>query len=110
MYKDLLIFQKVYDLALWMYPQINKFPKQQRFVLGQRIETTFVRIIELIIESTSPNYNRNYSLRKIDTELDKLRIFVRLSRDLNFLSVKNYLSASDKINEIGKLLGGLKKL
>jgi len=110
MYQDLVIFQKTYDLALWIYPKINKFPKQQRFVLGQRLENTVVRIIELVLESNSPDYNKSYSLRKIDTELDKLRIFVRLSKDLNFLSTKSYLFVAEKINEIGKLLGGLKKL
>jgi len=34
MLDDLIIYQKTYDLILWFFPIINKFPKKQRFVLG----------------------------------------------------------------------------
>ncbi len=41
-YADLVIFQKSYDLTLRMYPVISRFPKNQRYVLGQRIENILV--------------------------------------------------------------------
>jgi len=49
MLQNLVIFQKVYDLILWMYPLINKFPKKQRFVLGQQLENTLLEILKGII-------------------------------------------------------------
>jgi len=46
MYKNLAIFEKTYDLILWIYPTVNKFPKSQRFVLGQHIENTVLELLE----------------------------------------------------------------
>jgi len=51
MFQDLVIFQKVYDLILWLYPAVNKFPKSQRFVLGQQIENTVLEILKGIIQA-----------------------------------------------------------
>jgi len=56
MFQDLVIFQKVYDLILWLYPAVNKFPKSQRFVLGQQIENTVLEILKGIIQA---NQERN---------------------------------------------------
>jgi hypothetical protein len=106
-YNDLVLFQKIYDLILWIYPRINKFPKNQRFVLGQRIENTLLRLIELSIELNSGAYNDKYVIKKMSLELDKLRILIRLSKDLYFFNKRRYLFVSEKINEIGRLIGGM---
>lgn len=36
--EDLKIYQKCYDLLLYVFPIVNGFPKAQRFVLGQQIQ------------------------------------------------------------------------
>ena len=42
-------------------------------------------------------------------ELDKLRIPIRLTKDLHFMSITQYQHAAEKINEIGKILYGWMK-
>ncbi|MFH1233669.1 MAG: diversity-generating retroelement protein Avd [Patescibacteria group bacterium] len=105
MLNDLILFQKFYDFTLWIYPTINKFPKTQRFVLGQQISNTVLEILKKIIQANAEKYKVPYQ-KQISIELDKLRILMRLSKDLKFLSVKQYEFSADKINEIGRLLGG----
>jgi four helix bundle protein len=105
MYKNLAIFEKTYELILWLYPTVNKFPKSQRFVLGQHIENTILQILEGIIEANQERDKFPY-LKKISVELDKLRILIRLSKDLKFISIKQYSFVAEKVNEIGKMLGG----
>ncbi len=34
------ILTKVQDLLIYLIPQLNKFPRDQKFVLGDRIETS----------------------------------------------------------------------
>jgi len=109
MFQDLVIFQKVYDLILWLYPAVNKFPKSQRFVLGQQIENTVLEILKGIIQANQERNKLPY-LKQISVDLDKLRILVRLTKDLKFINIRQYQFAAEKINEIGKILGGwLKK-
>ena len=39
---DLILFQKAYDLFVWLFPIVGKFPKNQRFVLGQKIQKNLI--------------------------------------------------------------------
>jgi len=105
MFQNLPIFEKTYDLILWLYPAVNKFPKSQRFVLGQQIENTVLEILKGIIHANSEK-NKLICLKQISVELDKLRILIRLSKDLKFISIRQYGFGAEKINEIGKMLGG----
>ena len=105
MFQNLSIFEKTYELILWLYPTVNKFPKSQRFVLGQQIENTILEILKGIIQANSERNKLPY-LNQISVELDKLRILIRLSKDLKLINIKKYQFVAEKINEIGKMLGG----
>ena len=105
MIQNLIIFQKVYDLILWMYPLINKFPKKQRFVLGQQLENTLLEILKNIIQANQER-ERLETLKQASIDLDKFRILYRLAKDLKFMSIKQYQFGAEKINEVGKILGG----
>lgn len=105
MFQNLSIFEKTYEMILWVYPRINKFPKSQRFVLGQQIENTILKILEGIIQANSER-NKLLYLKQVSVDLDKLRILIRLSKDLKFISIRQYQFAENIINEIGKMLGG----
>lgn len=105
MLQDLIIFQKVYDLILWMYPLINKFPKSQRFVLGQQLENTLLEILKGVIQANQER-NKLEILKQVSIDLDKFRILYRLAKDLKFMSIRQYQFGAEKINEVGKILGG----
>jgi hypothetical protein len=40
------ILTKLQDLLVYLIPQLNKFPRDQRFVLGDRIETKLLNVQE----------------------------------------------------------------
>jgi len=109
MFQNLPIFEKTYEIILWLYPTINKFPKSQKFVLGQQIENTILEILKGIIEANQER-NKLPCLKKISLELDKLRILIRLAKDLRFINVRQYAFVVEKINEVGKMLGGWMKI
>ncbi len=105
MLKDIPIFHKTYELVLWLYPAINKFPKSQRFVLGQRIESGAVRFLELVIQA---NYSRDKTpfLNEASREINLLMVLFRLAKDLRFLSVRQYEFGISAMEEISRMLGG----
>ena len=105
MLEQLTIFEKTYQLVLWLYPTVSKFPKSQRFVLGQQIENTALDILRGIIRANASR-SKLPLLYEISVELDTLRILLRLAKDLKFLSIKQYAFAAELVNEVGKLLGG----
>lgn len=108
MLKDLIIFEKAYSFTLWLYAASNKFPKNQRFTLGQQLCNESLDIVRGIIRANASR-NKAPVLYDVSVKLDTLRIFIRLAHDLRFLSGKQYAHAAERVNEIGKLLGGWMK-
>ncbi len=77
MLDDLAIYQKTYDFMLWLHPVVNKFPKSQRFVLGQRIENKTIDLIHAFIVANAAR-EKYALLAAASVNLDELRILVRL--------------------------------
>jgi len=103
----LLIYQKLYDLALFLYPLINRLPKFHKQILGKHIEEICLACLLLVIKANKERGKVRLTLQKnISDQLDCLRILIRLSKDLRFISVKQYLASAERINEIGRMLSG----
>ena len=97
--------EKAYQFVLWLVPALDKFPRSQRFLLGDRIETTALAVLEGLIEAT---YSKQVDtiLRGVNLALEKLRFLFRLSKDLRYLDLKRYEFVAREIDEIGRLVGG----
>ena len=102
---QLEIYQRHYDLILYMYPIIRRMPKSERHVLGQQIRHSLLDISKMIVEANKSR-SKLPTLYRIDVELEKLRLLVRLAKDLEFISVRRYGIIAERINEIGRMLGG----
>ena len=99
------IFAKTYDFILWLLNHTEKFPKSERFRMGRRLEDSAFTFYELLIQASRSQHKRSVLLNA-DLELDKLRLYVRLSQARDLSTLKQYQFASSSLVEIGKLLGG----
>ena len=99
------VIAKLYDLILYLLEQIPKFPRSHRFVLGDRIQTLVLDVLDLLIEAA---YTRDKAdlLKRATLQLEKLRYLIRISKDLTFLSGRRYEFAAAQIDEIGRMVGG----
>ena len=96
------MFQKSYDVVKWIYPAVNRFPKSQRLILSQRIESTAIKILEMTISLT---YKDSKILRlQIVAEIHKLQILLRLSKDLSFLDFKSYEYINGELKELTNIV------
>lgn len=105
---DSPIFVHTYDLLLWLVPRTQKFPREHRFGLAQRIQTTAYALQRAFVEAAlaeSPQQKRD-KLQRADVELGELRLNVRLSHDLKLLDDSGYKHVSQMLKEVGNLLGG----
>jgi len=103
--KESPIFTKTYDLLRWLLPQTVKFPRQQRFVLAEAVQRTVLDFQEQLIEAAYAEQPRP-TLRQADVTLKKLRVYLRLCRDLGLLQFNQYEHVARMVDEIGRLLGG----
>ena len=81
--------EKAYQFLLWLIPVVDKFPRAQKFLLADRIQTLALDMHESLIEAT---YNRNPAphLMACNLRLEKLRFLFRLAMDLRCTDSARY--------------------
>ncbi len=106
--KELPVIRSFYDLILWLVPKIAKFPRDHRFVLGERMERQLYGILENLIRARyAPN--RRPILRQVNVDLEILRFQTRLAKDLKCLALRSYGLAAERLVQIGRQVGGWEK-
>ncbi|MEW6115681.1 MAG: diversity-generating retroelement protein Avd [Nitrospirota bacterium] len=102
---DLVIYQKVYDFTLYLFPIVEKFPKHEKFVLCTHVKSCVLDIARLIIRANKSR-TKKAILYDIDVRIEELKFLLRLAHDRKYLSNKSYEHSSKLLLEIGRLLGG----
>lgn len=100
------IFSQTYDLLRWLLPLAGKMPREHRSGLARRLpEAAFAFQRQLIAATKHPD-NPATQLREADATLAELRLLLRLARDLQAITFKQYEEGARRSSEIGRLLGG----
>ena len=94
-----------YQFLQWLIPTVEKFPRSQKFMLGDRIQETALYVLEALIEATYTRDRRGH-LARANLGLEKLRFFFRLASDLHYLDARRYEYAARALDETGRLIGG----
>ena len=104
-HETLPVFVEWMRFLQWLMPTTANFPKRVRFTFTHRIENLALDIIEDLIEACYIR-NKQTVLRRANLRLEKLRILLRLSKDLHYLSYQQYEHAIRCLASVGKQLGG----
>ncbi len=72
------ILTKLEDLLLYLIPQLSKFPRDQKFVLGYRIETKVLDVQEFCLRAYYSRDKRGHLL-EANLQLEVARHLVRLA-------------------------------
>jgi hypothetical protein len=78
--------------------------------MAKRIEDALLNFYDLLLLAVKDGEDKKTILSKASFELERLKNYLRLCKDLNILNIRQYEYSSREIVEIGRLLGGwLKK-
>ncbi len=105
---ELLVIGKTYDLVRWSVQHTSRFPRNHRFVLGERLERNLYDLLETLVQARYTR-ERQPLLAQANLRLEVLRFQVRLAKDLQCLRTNSYAHASKCIDEIGCMVGGWMK-
>lgn len=100
--------ERAYRFVLWLTPTVDKFPRAQKFMLGDRMQTLALSVLEDLVEATYTRERRAVLVR-VNLTLEKLRFLVRLAKDLRHLDLRRYEHAAEEIDAVGRLVGGWMK-
>lgn len=86
---------------------VEKMEKKDKYTLGEKIETTTLDLFELLIEASYGLKDEKISpLNKATVKLDLLKILICLAENTKSIPTKKYLFLEEKLQEIGRMLGG----
>lgn len=97
------------DLIEYSYGMIRKFPKSEKFTLAAHIKESMFDTLKYILRANKiygNNGRRLDMLNMVDAEIQLQKVFVRISHSNKYISSKNYMEWSRRLDEIGKILGG----
>ncbi len=97
--------EAMYRFLLWLVPTIEGFPRSQKFMLGDRIQSIALAVLEALIEATYSR-SRDRQLSEANLGLEKLRVLFRLAKDLRHLDARRYEHAARSLDEVGRMVGG----
>jgi four helix bundle protein len=85
---------------------IARYPKFEKHTLQIQIKNCIIDMERKVVRVRKSTTKKSH-LYDIDVSLEELRMLIRLSHDLRYISTKQYGKTSLRLVEIGKILGGL---
>ena len=104
----LIIYEKIINLIFYSKNLLKKYPKSEHFDLCVDIKQSLYYMERQIIFAwkESDNIKKKAFLKNADVELYVLKTNVRISFLNKYISEKNFMVWSEKITEIGRIVGG----
>lgn len=104
--KDTIV-AKIYDLLKVTIPMLEGLPRSQRFTLGDRIQNHISDLLESAISAYyQPANEKRPILFQSNIRLEMLRYYFRLAYERGYYNSIKYKDFSERIDEIGRMIGG----
>ena len=110
MAEDMIILTRTFDLLDWLLPKVERFPRPYRTTVVQRMMDAALDFQEALFAAQSQSGSgRQRQLGVADAALNRLRLYLRLAHRWRWLNDGQYHHVSEKVAEVGRLLGGWRK-
>jgi len=88
--------------------KVENFPRSYRFTIGDRLTATSLDLLTTLVEAA---YSRRKDplLEVASQKVNAIRYLLRLSKDLQLLSVESFGFSAGLLDEIGRMVGGWRK-
>jgi hypothetical protein len=93
------------DFTLWMLKHTNRFPKNWRITLGDRLDNLLLDMVANV-QRASVRGDKRALLHQVNEDLHVLRALLRTTVELGCLGPRQYEYASGQVEEIGRQIGG----
>ena len=104
---DIPVIHKSYEFYRTLHGLQKNIPKMERYTLWIRCEETNLRILESFLKVGYVSQERRADeLTRISSQVDMLRVFLRLAHDVEAINQKQYIKLQEGVDEIGRMLGG----
>ncbi len=103
--------QKYQDFLKWLFNKISRFPKTQKFILGEEIGRLSLEILkDLIFIQYDSKSGQEENLKQFNLKLENFRALMSLAHEIKLMGRQGFLFQEQKVDEIGRMVYGLVKV
>ncbi|MDP3957166.1 MAG: four helix bundle protein [bacterium] len=103
-YDNLPVYRASYDLLVDLFRFTKDFSREYKFTLGESIKKETVEMISNIYRANSTFTDRKEKIQAARENVEVIRLFLRLLRDLNQVDLKKFVALNEKIESVSKQL------
>ena len=100
-----VLLVKWYDVTKWLLGRVDSFPKNQRFIFGQRIADRTLNVLEVLVEAAY-SHRKADLLARANRDIEVLRWLIRMAMDRKLLTPRQYEHCCLSLAECGRMVGG----
>lgn len=91
-----------YEVVKWLLERAESFPKNQRFIFGQRVADAALDIMDLLVEAAYRKEKREVLVRA-NLRLERLRWLLQLARERNLLTARQQEFIAEQFLEVDRV-------
>ena len=106
-FRDLIVYQKAYKLAMEIFEITNKFPSAEKYSLTDQIRRSSRSVTSNIAEAWSKKNYIKYFTSKLSDSLGEefeTEVWIDYSKDCKYISLEKHKHLLDGYEEVRKIL------
>ena len=108
LYDQLPVYQASYDLLVSIFDFSRNFTREYKYTIGEKLKNETVDLITHIYRANSRQEKRPV-LQQARENVEVIRLYMRLLRDLNQVSIRQFVDINEKIEDVSRQLTGWQK-
>jgi len=101
------LLERIKSAYLLWHEYHSTLPKTHRYSLGNRIDDLFIESIEATSAAAFLRRDEKISYVRLTTrKIDTLKLLLMILWESKSLDTKKYVALSEKMDEVGRMLGG----
>jgi hypothetical protein len=108
LYSQLPVYRASYDLLVSIFDFSRNFTREYKYTIGEKLKSETVDLITHIYRANSRQEKRPV-LQQARENVEVIRLYMRLLRDLQQVSIRQFVDISEKIEDVSRQLTGWQK-
>jgi hypothetical protein len=108
LFSDLPVYKATYDLLLAIFRFTKDFSKDYKYTVGESIKKETIELLTLIYRANVKR-DKNEVLQEARERIEVIRLFIRLMKDMQQISIKQFVQINESVENVSKQLSGWQK-
>ncbi len=106
--QELPVYKASYDLLLALFKLTKNFKREFKYTIGESLKKEMIELVTLIYRANTKRDKKDV-LQEARERIEVVRLFVRLLKDLQQISIKQQVYLNEHIENVSKQLTGWHK-